>query len=478
MDNNTARLPAIRPALLRTAVIAACAALLGACAVTKQEPPPPMSVPASFKEGQGWQRAAPPVATPGKWWTVFNDPVLDELQQRLVIGNENLKQALSQVASARATLAASRSALWPAVSGNLSANRSSSPQSGANVSVPSSNVTLGVDASWEIDLWGRLSMAAQGARDRVHASEDDLAAVRLSAQATLAQTYFALRVTEAQQALLARAVEAYARSLDLTQARYESGVAGLSDVLQAQTQLKSAQAQVHDAAAQRAQLEHAIAVLVGEPPALVAIAATSAVPAPPTVPELLPATLLERRPDIAAAQRRVAAAYSDIGVADAAYFPSLTLSASGGWRSTVLGNLSRAPQSFWALGAGLALDILDSGRRKLASDQARAAADAATSAYRQTVLTALQEVEDNLVLAQRLGQEAALQQEALDAAQRNLQITLDRYRAGTVSYLEVVLAQTAAFTSERTLLDVRNRQLAATNQLLKNIAGSWQSPEA
>jgi len=244
-------------------------------------------------------------------------------------------------------------------------------------------------------------------------------------------------------------------------------------VLQAQTQLKTAQAQANDTAAQRAQLEHAIAVLVGQPPALVTIATTALVPTPPALPELLPSTLLERRPDIIAAQRRVAAAYADIGVADAAFFPSLTLSASTGYRASTLANLTSAPALFWSIGPALTEAIFDGGQRRLASDQARAAAQQATAQYRQTVLTALQEVEDNLVLAQRLDAEATLEQDALTAAQRNLEITLDQYRAGTVSYLNVVIAQTSALTSERTLLDVRNRQLAAASLLLKNLAGRW-----
>jgi len=270
-------------------------------------------------------------------------------------------------------------------------------------------------------------------------------------------------------------VQAYQRSLDLTQARYDGGVAARSDVLQAQTQLRSAQAQAADNAAQRALLEHAIAVLLGEPPSSLDLARSAALPATPEVPALLPATLLERRPDIAAAQRRVAAAYGQIGVADAAWFPSLTLSADAGFRSSSLARLVSAPNLLWSIGPSLVETIFDSGQRKLASAQARATADQATASYRQAVLIALQEVEDNLVLADQLQREAQLQQEALQSAQRNLEITLDQYRAGTVSYLNVVTAQTAALSSESALLAVRNRQLAAVNQLLKNIAGRWES---
>jgi NodT family efflux transporter outer membrane factor (OMF) lipoprotein len=410
---------------------------------------------------------------------MFQDPVLNDLANRLVIGNENLKAAVAQVANARAVVDASRSALFPTLSVGLSGSRSDSPSNSTNTSNninrgPSNTVSLTADASWELDLWGRLFEASNGAKASLQASVDDLAAARLSAHATLVQTYFSMRAAEAQMALLERSVQAYQRSQDLTQARYDSGVAGRTDVLQAQTQLKSAQAQLAESSAQRAQFEHAIAVLLGVPPSAFSVELTAKLPASPTVPPMLPANLLERRPDIAAAQRRVAAAYAQIGVADAAYFPSLTLSASAGYRNSSLANLVSAPNLFWSIGPSLAQAIFDGGQRKLASAQARASADQATSTYRQAVLTALQEVEDNLVLADRLQSEAQLQQEALEAAQRNLEITLDQYRSGTVSYLNVATAQAAALNSESSLLSVRNRQLEAVNQLLKNIAGRWQ----
>jgi NodT family efflux transporter outer membrane factor (OMF) lipoprotein len=454
--------------------------LLGACAVTRVEPPPPAAAPAQFKEAGDWQRAPAGTPVPDAWWTLFNDPVLDALQQRLVIGNENLKASVAQVASARAAYDASRSAMAPTLSAGLAATRSATGGTSAaattitGTSNPSNSVSLTASAAWEIDLWGRLSQASSGAQATLQASEADLAAARLSAQALLAQTYFSLRAADAQQALLERSVQGYRRALDLTQVRYDGGVAARTDVLQAQTQLDSARAQVADVAAQRAQLEHAIAVLLGQAPSTFTLAAQAALPDAPAVPPLLPSTLLERRPDIAAAQRRVAAAYAQIGVADAAFFPSLTLSASAGYRGTSLARLVSAPNLLWSIGPQLAEAIFDGGQRRLASAQARAAADQATSNYRQAVLTALQDVEDNLVLADQLQREAELQQQALQSAQRNAEITLDQYRAGTVSYLNVVVAQTAALNSESSLLTVRNRQLAAVNQLLKNIAGRWE----
>ncbi len=451
--------------------------LLAGCALTPPQPPVPVAAPAAFKEAGPWQRAATQVPVPDAWWTLFQDPVLDDLQQRLVIGNQNLRAVVAQVASARAALEASRGAVYPTLSAGLSATRSASPQTSgaANSQGPANSLSLSASASWELDLWGRLSQATSGAQASLQASVDDLAAARLSAHATLAQSYFSLRSAEAQYALLERSVSAYQRSLDLTQLRYNAGVVARSDVLQAQTQLKSAQAQMLESSTQRAQLEHAIAVLLGLPPSELTLARSDKLPSAPAVPELLPGSLLERRPDIAAAQRRVAAAYAQIGVTDAAFFPSLTLSASAGFRNSSLANLVSSPNLFWSLGSVLAQAIFDGGQRKLASAQARNSAEQATANYRQTVLTALQEVEDNLVLADQLQREAQLQDEALQASRRNLEITLDQYRAGTVSYLNVVLAQTAVLNSESSLLSVRNRQLAAVNQLLKNIAGRWEA---
>lgn len=458
--------------------------VLTGCAVTAVDPPAPAAPPAQFKEAGLWQRGSGAQTTvPDDWWKLFTDPVLDDLEAKLAVDNENLKGAIAQVAQARASLDASRASLWPTLGAGLSATRSASPTGAANASGsggggngsgPNDSVSLTANASWEIDLWGRLAQASNASEARLQASVDDLASAKLSAQALLAQSYFSMRTFEAQQALYERNLAAYTRSLTLTQARYDAGVVGRTDVLQAQTQLKSAQAQLADAVAQRAQAEHAIAVLLGQAPSVFAIARTSALPDTPAVPVLLPSTLLQRRPDIAAAERRLAAAYLQIGAADAAFFPSLTLSASAGYRGTSLSDLVSAPNLFWSIGPSLAQGLLDGGARRAASAQARASADQATATYRQAVLTALQEVEDNLALADQLRGAAQLQREALALAQTNLTITTEQYREGTVSYLNVVSAQTAALTSELSLLSVRSRELNAVNQLLKNIAGRWQ----
>ena len=468
----------LRPSLPAVAA-AVLVALLGGCAVTRVDPPAPVTAPAQYKEDGLWKQARPATAepVPEQWWTLFDDPVLNDLQRRLVIGNENLKAAVAQLAGARAALEASRSALLPTLSVGVSGTRSASPDGNVTNGTinrgPTNSVQASLNASWEPDLWGRLRLASEGADATLQATADDLAAARLSAQATLAQSYFSLRTAEAQEALYDRSVQAYQRFLDLTQARYQSGVAARSDVLQAQTQLRSAQAQLLETRSTRAQLAHAIAVLLGLPPSALELSKNAALPTPPEVPMMLPSQLLERRPDIAAAQRRVASAYAQIGVADAAYFPSLTLSGSGGYRSSTLSKLLSAPNLFWSLGPSLAQAIFDGGQRKLASAQARTSAEVATSTYRQTVLTALQEVEDNLILADHLREEARLQQEALASAQRNLELVTDQYRAGTVSFLDVTTAQNSAFNAEASLLSVRNRQLAAISLLLKNVAGRW-----
>lgn len=461
-------LTTLRPTLLSLALCS----LLGACAVTRVDPPPAATAPEQFKEAGTADAAAQPVPDP--WWTLFHDAVLDDLERRVVIGNESIKTSQAQLASAQAVLGASRSATGPTLSASLNGTRTATAQS-TSAENPSNSVSLTGTASWEVDLWGRLSMATQGAEASLQASQADLAAARLSVQAAVAQNYFSLRAAEAQQALLERNVQAYQRTLELTRVRYDAGVVGQTDVLQAQTQLNSTQTSLADMRAQRAQLEHTIAVLLGEPPATFSVAPTATLPQPVAVPTLLPSTLLERRPDIAAARQRVKAAYAQIGVADAALFPTLNLSATAGYSQSSLANLVSTPNLLWSLGASVGQSILDGGTRQLASAQARASADQATSSYRQLVLTALQEVEDNLVLSARLGDEVQSQTQALQAAQRNLEIVMAQYRAGTVSFLNVSSAQSSALSSEATLVSVRNRQLAAVNTLLKNIAGRWDA---
>ena len=454
-------------------VIAASAVILAACGSTPPYQKPAMEIPAAFREAHLFQPAQPNRAIPDEWWRLFGDETLNRLQAQLVNGNENLRLAVAQYRAALSALDASRASLFPTVGAGLSDSRGRSPTSPR----VADTISLTASASWEVDLWGRLSAQTGSAQARVEASEADLASVRLSLQAALAQTYFALRAAEAQAALLDNTVQAYRRSLEMTQDRYRVGVVSAADVAQAQTQLRSTQAQLVDARRSRAQLEHALAVLVGVPPSAFLLEATAQLPSAPQVPVQLPAQLLERRPDIAAAERRVAAANSQIGAAQAAFFPSLTLSANAGYRGTSFADLVSVPNRVWALGPALALSLFDGGSRRAAVAGAEAAFEQAAANYRQTVLTAMQEVEDNLVLAATLQERTELLSEALTEARRALEIITNQYRAGTVSFLNVVTAQTTALAAERTLLDARTSYLVATNQLLKNLAGSWEPPK-
>lgn len=451
-----------------------CLGLPG-CANVAPYQKPVMEVPSAFKEASLWHTGRVQAdQVPDDWWRLFKDPTLDQLQAELALGNENLKNSVAQYQAARAALGISRASLFPTLGATAGATRGTN---GVNGTTATNAYSVGANASWELDVWGRLSGGVLASEAKLQASQDDLAAVRLSLQATLAQTYFSLRAAQAQAVSLASAVAAYQRSLELTHNRYVAGVASSADEAQAQTQLKSTQAQLIEVGIAGSQLEHALAVLLGKAPASFTLPSLAIVPMVPDVPPQLPATLLERRPDIAAAERRVAAAYAQIGVAGAAFFPALTLSGSAGYRGAGIADLISAPNLFWSLGPSLALSLFDAGARQGAQDAAKANTDQAVAAYRQAVLTALQEVEDNLVIAARLEEEDAVQAESLSAAQRALDVVTNQYKAGTVSYLNVVTAQATALTVERSLLDVRNRRLLAVTQLLKNIAGRWDRPE-
>lgn len=460
------------PLLLTALTLAACSSL------PPQTDRPALTVPAQFAEAQrlpGWTQAEPTAPQlPADWWQLFQDPTLTGLQARVMADNANLQLSAAQVRAAQAALGSSQAGLWPSLGLGASGSRARAATGNASNTTPlSTSYSLTGQASWEPDLWGRLSGAVDVAQQRLDASRDDLAAARLSLQGLVAQTYFALRNAEAQGRAVDAAVAAYERSLALTQHRQRAGVAHAGDVAQAQTQLKTAQVQQLELRTQRAQLAHSLAVLAGQPPAVLQWPETAQLPQAPEPPALLPAQLLQRRPDISAAQRRVAAAKAQVGVSEAAFYPSLTLSASAGSRASRWSDLLSAPQRLWSWGPSLVQAALDGGSRQAARDQALASVDQAAASYRQTVLTAFQEVEDNLVAAAHLQDEHRLQTQALAAARQALALAEAQYRAGTVSYLSVISAQTAALSSERSLLDLRYRRLVATAQLLKNAAGPW-----
>lgn len=444
---------------------------LTACTIGPEYRRPDVTVPERFAEaGAQWHIAAPgepPLV--GAWWKPFADASLDALEERVSVDNQNLKVAEAQYRAARASVDAVAAAQLPALSLAADAGRTHSKN------VTTGTYGLAASASWEIDLWGRIRKTVEAARASAEASAADLAAARLSTQALLAQTWFQWVNAAGQRQLLLRTLEADRQFLDLTRSRYEAGVASSLDIAQAETQLATAQIQLSESELQQAQLEHALTALLGgahpnpgEPPASAAIPAT---------PRLVPSALLESRPDIAAAERRVAAANAQIGLARTAYFPSLDLGAGAGWRSTALGQLFDAPSRIWSVGPALALTLFEGGARAAASRKAVAEYDQAVAIYRQTVLTAFQEIEDNLAAARLLQREAEEQTVALTAARRAQYIAEEQYRAGTASALTVITARINAYAAERDALNIHMRRLLAGVMLLKNLA-SRENPLA
>ena len=471
------------PRLACATTVLVAVALLAACGTQAVHERPEVPTPAAYKEAAAatasgvWRPAQPGGAVSEAWWTLYGDATLNQLQQQAAIDNQNIALSVARLRAAQAAVAGSSAGQLPSVGASASSGRTRSGSSladGSSTARISTSHALGLNASWELDLWGRVGGAVAAARASAQASAADLAAMRLSVQATVAQTYFALRAAESQARLLGDTLAAYERSWELTRNRQKAGVASAADAAQAEAQYKSTQVQWLESETSRAQLEHALAVLVGQVPAAFSLPATAELPQPPAVPAQLPSQLLERRPDIAAAERRVAAANAQIGVAQAAFFPAVTLSGAAGYRGAQLSGLLNAPQLFWSLGPALAVSLLDGGARSAAVETARAAHGQAVASYRQTVLTALQEVEDNLAAAAALAQEQQWQTEAVAAARRALDVVGNQYRAGTVGYLNVITAQASMLSAQRSLIDVRSRRLAAVNTLLKNVAGSWQ----
>jgi NodT family efflux transporter outer membrane factor (OMF) lipoprotein len=434
----------------------------------------------AFREtGEQWQLAQPrDEIERGKWWEIFNDPELSALIEQIDVSNQTLAASEAQFRQAEAALSVARSAYFPPVDANASIQRSRSPVNITGGTTAGRIVTqrsVGVSTNWEIDLWGRLRRLAESAEASAQASAGDVAAARLSLQAQLATSYFQLRLLDVQRQLFDDTVTAFRRSLELTNNRYAVGVAAKADVVQADAQLKSTLAQAVDLGVQRAQLEHAIAVLTGSTPASLAVSKRPKYDAVlPVVPPGLPSTLLERRPDVAAAERRMQAANAQIGAAKAAYFPQLTLNGTYGFRAADAATWLTAPAHFWTLGPALAMNLFDAGLRRAQTQQAIAGYDATVANYRATTLTALQEVEDNLAALRILEEEAKLEAEAVEAARLSVQLTLNQYKAGTVSFLNVVTVQAQLLAEERNAVNLLNRRMAATVALIRAIGGGWQ----
>ncbi|NHL64833.1 efflux transporter outer membrane subunit [Burkholderia ambifaria] len=476
---------AFRP--LSAAVAVAAAVLLAGCAVGPDYHRPDTSIPAAFKEAPaGWKVAQPADrADRGPWWSVYDDPQLDALIGKLNASNQTIAQSAAAYRQARALVAEARAAYFPTVGLTASGSRARSGRTSTSSSASgfgssssiSNSYSVGLDASWEPDLWGKVSRSVSAQRAGEAAAAADLANARLSQQALLAQTYFQLRTSDALQKLLDDTVKSYGDSLRLTQNQYAQGVAARADVIQAQTQLQSAQAAAIDNGVARAQYEHAIATLIGEPASTFSLPPNPLTAQPPITPVDVPSALLERRPDIAAAERRAASANEQIGVAIAAFFPTLTLSATGGFQSSVWSQLFTLPARFWTVGPQLAATLFDAGLRAAQTDAARATYDQDVAAYRLAVLTAFQDVEDNLASQRILAQEVDVQRQAVDSAEQALAIVTNQYKAGTVAYLNVLSAQTTAFTAQQKLATISGQRMVSSVGLVKALGGGWDASD-
>ncbi|MES2888826.1 MAG: efflux transporter outer membrane subunit [Pseudomonadota bacterium] len=458
---------------------------LSGCAIGPTHERPSAPVPATYKEAApGWVPATPADGLErGAWWAVFNDPLLDELQRRVDVSNQNIAAASAAYAQARALVGEQRAAAWPIVSLDTTANRSGGESSSSRGSgleragltgANANRYQVSLGASWEPDVWGRLRQSAEAAQAGAQASAADLAAARLAAQGELAVNYLGVRQLDAQRDLLQATIGGYERTLQIARNRYDAGVAPKTDVLQAQTQLANAQADRLGLIRQRAQLEHAIAVLLGQAPADFTLAPTPWASHIPTVPVGLPSTLLQRRPDIASAERQVALANAQIGIARSAHYPSFGLSASVGAGATRVSELFNAPTTLWSLGLQAAQTLFDAGATRERVAGAQATRDQAVARYRQTVLVAFQGVEDQLAAARVLEAQQTLRRQATDAAEQVEAQALNRYRAGQVGYTEVVTAQATALNARRALIQaVADRQTTVV-ALIQALGGGWQ----
>ena len=474
-------------AAARAVAVAIAAALAGCATHGPNAAPAAPAAPAWLESPPGWMAAAPAdTLARGPWWSLFGDPVLDRLAPQVALSNQNVAAAAAAVEESRAAVREQRAAFFPTLSLTAGASRSGSGRGGSTVDVSSGAVTsagtagnrfsLGLGASWEPDIWGKVAGSVDAATATAQASEADLAAALLSAQAAFVTDYLSLREADAEIAILEATITGYQRSLQITRNRYAAAIAQKSDVLQAQTTLANAQADLAALRQQRAQFLHAMAVLAGQAPAAFRLPAgdwkSTAVPA---IPAGVPSELLQRRPDIAAAERRVAAANAQVGVARAAYFPDLTLSASGQQGASRLGELFKASSFAWSLGASLAETIFDAGARGARVDEAKASWDQAVAQYRQTVLAAFSDVEDQLSSARALEEQQALRRTASEAADQTEQEMQNRYAQGLVAYTDVVTAQASALSARRALLQVSLGRQTGAVSMISALGGGWSA---
>ena len=477
----------LRSRCVRWICVAAALAVTGSCAVGPDYHRPKIDAAPDYKEGN-WKPSEPSDAlNRGPWWEIYNDEALNRLEVRIDMSNENVKAAAAAFDQARALVAQARAGFWPTVSASVSrqyraAGTPTTVTTAAGVPINTtarSSIanSAGLSANWDLDIWGKIRRTTESNRASAQSSAAVLAAARLSAQSELATDYFELRAQDQLQKLLDDTVEAETQSLKIAESRHRFGVAARADVVSAQAQLLSSQAQQVNAKIRRAVLEHAIAVLIGQQPASFSLSASSMRADVPTVPAGIPSTLLERRPDIAEAERRVAAANAQIGVATAAYFPDLTLSGSDDYTGSSMSHLIRASNRVWSIGPALAETLFDGGLRRAQVAAARAAYEGTVDTYRQTVLAGFQQVEDQLVTLRVLEQQAGIEEAAVAAAREAEKLTLNQYKAGTVPYSSVITAQTARLSAEQTALSVLSSRLQASVALIEAVGGGWNSSQ-
>lgn len=483
---------------LPLALLASIVLILAGCAMGPNYRRSSAPVPTQYKELEGWKQATPQAIDPNlPWWALYQDPLLDQLQQKAVVDNQTLRSWEATWRQSQAMLREARAGLWPTLSGSGAVRRSGTMGHGNRFEFPSgfnnqsgqsldtsrldtkrtrTTYSTSLDAFWDVDLWGRIRRTVESQAANAQASAADLAAAQLSIQAQLATAYFQLRAQDARIDIFNRAAAAYERSLQIARNKYAVGIVTSADVALAQTQLESTRAQAVNAHISRAQLEHAIAVLTGQPPGDFTLTSTTLPQEIPVVPPGLPSTLLERRPDIAAAERGMAAANAQIGIALAAFFPDLTLSGSFGYSSSAADRLFKAASNVWAFGPQLAETLFDAGARSARLAQARAFHEQTIADYRSTVLLAFQQVEDQLASLRQLEEQTAIQARALAAAREAERLETNQYLAGTVDYSNVVTAQQNALDNEQAMLTIREARLVASVALVQALGGSWQAP--
>jgi NodT family efflux transporter outer membrane factor (OMF) lipoprotein len=458
--------------VLTTAILS-----LAGCAVGPKYKTPPVPAPPAYKEIGNWKTAQPSDQNlGGNWWEIFQDPQLNALEAQINVSNQNLKAAVAQYQGARAALRYARADYYPTISTAPSATRQrysdNRPISAAR-GITFNDFVLPVDLSYQANAWGRVSKNVESYREQAQASAADLAVVNLTMHADLAINYFAARTLDAEEKLLQDTVAQYQQALDLNEERYSGGLASEVEVEQARTILETTQAQLVDVGVARAQYEHAAAVLVGKAPSDFSLPPLPLTTPPPGIPVGIPSELLERRPDIAAAERRVASSNAQVGLAKTAYYPLVNIVASGGLESGTISTLAQGPSAFWSVGAAALFTIFDGGKRHALNDEAKAAYDSSVASYRQTVLTAFQQVEDNLAALRVLEHEAGVQATAVQSAQRSLDLSNTRYEGGVTSYLEVITAQNASLSDEVTAVNILGRRMASAVLLIEALGGGW-----